>query len=155
MVAVVVNWTSTIGIFLLTGEAVIMKRYYILKVCSEMYHKMYNNNELIGNGHSGRLSDCPVRPSICSGYFTGCSRLWCNKCVTVFMNICTTNFVLHSFSSVLPLRSRYVPPFLRLPLLTVLLRRSRWNHPKHPFDQPMYFSICRFQVDGPPAFQGG
>ena len=31
IVAVIVNWTSTISIFLLTSEAVIMRRTYILK----------------------------------------------------------------------------------------------------------------------------
>jgi hypothetical protein len=39
IVAVIVNWTSTISIFLLTGEAVVMKRYYILRVCPEIYYK--------------------------------------------------------------------------------------------------------------------
>jgi hypothetical protein len=33
MVALVVNWTTTIGIFLITCESVVMQRTYILRVC--------------------------------------------------------------------------------------------------------------------------
>ena len=32
MIGVIVNWTTTLGIFLITCEAVVMKRTYILKV---------------------------------------------------------------------------------------------------------------------------
>jgi hypothetical protein len=58
MVALVVNWTTTIGIFLITCEAVIMQRTHILRVGLQSM-ALYCIST--GNRYPWRLLDCSLR----------------------------------------------------------------------------------------------
>jgi len=90
MVALVVNWTTTLGIFLITCEAVVMRRAYILKVrCNDFI--FFNPSSLTtpkGNRYPRGMSHCALCASLNSGHLTRKSRFWGNRSVLLISFFC-------------------------------------------------------------------